>query len=151
MTNKICEYCGTETEGMMSAFGDLHTPDCPIPAARALGESIAEALQGAFEKIAEDEGVDGSDDPIINRAILMDEAEATINGPRARDYGDAYENFSRIATGWGEILRVDVEPVQVALCMDWVKTCRLITSPHHRDSWIDKIGYSALGGEVAGR
>jgi len=30
--------------------------------------------------------------------------------------------------------------------MDWVKTCRLLETPGHHDSWIDKCGYSALGG-----
>ena len=31
--------------------------------------------------------------------------------------------------------------------MDWVKTSRLLSSMDHKDSWEDKIGYSALGGE----
>jgi hypothetical protein len=34
----------------------------------------------------------------------------------------------------------------VALMMDWVKTARLLQTPDHEDSWIDKCGYSALGG-----
>jgi hypothetical protein len=85
------------------------------------------------------------------RAELLKEAGDLIAmvGERGKAYGDADGNFTRIARGWSEILGVDVNKVQVALCMDWVKTCRLITSPSHRDSWIDKIGYSALGGEVA--
>jgi len=88
--------------------------------------------------------------PVSNsRSVLLDEAGALIDGQRASDYGDAAENFTRIATGWAEILGTKVTPAQVALCMDWLKTCRLITSPTHRDSWIDKLGYSALGGEVA--
>jgi len=31
--------------------------------------------------------------------------------------------------------------------MDWVKTCRLLETIDHKDSWIDKCGYSALGAE----
>jgi hypothetical protein len=31
--------------------------------------------------------------------------------------------------------------------MDWVKTARLIETIDHDDSWVDKAGYSALGGE----
>jgi hypothetical protein len=34
----------------------------------------------------------------------------------------------------------------VALMMDWVKTARLLETIDHNDSWIDKVGYSALGG-----
>jgi hypothetical protein len=34
----------------------------------------------------------------------------------------------------------------VALMMDWVKTARLLETIDHADSWIDKCGYSALGG-----
>ena len=34
----------------------------------------------------------------------------------------------------------------VALMMDWVKTARLLETIDHEDSWVDKVGYSALGG-----
>lgn len=84
-----------------------------------------------------------------SRGVLLEEAAALIDGQRAKDYGDAHENFARIATGWSEIIGKAVSPAQVALCMDWLKTCRLITSPNHRDSWVDKAGYVALGGEIA--
>jgi len=83
------------------------------------------------------------------RQRLLSEAASLISGDRATDYGDASENFARIARGWSEIVGVEVNSVQVALCMDWLKTCRLITSPTHRDSWIDKLGYGALGGEIS--
>jgi len=86
----------------------------------------------------------------MTRDEILDTAKSTINGDRQEDYGDAADNFDRIATGWSVILGTDVTPVQVALCMDWVKTARLIQSPDHADSWIDKAGYSALGGEVSG-
>jgi hypothetical protein len=33
--------------------------------------------------------------------------------------------------------------------MDWVKTSRLLESIDHVDSWIDKAGYTGLGGEFA--
>jgi hypothetical protein len=57
--------------------------------------------------------------------------------------------FLNISKGWSVIFGVNVAPEKVALAMDWLKTCRLINSPEHVDSWIDKVGYSALGGEVA--
>lgn len=33
--------------------------------------------------------------------------------------------------------------------VQWVKTARLLQTPNHADSWIDKAGYTALGAEVA--
>jgi len=86
----------------------------------------------------------------MTRDEILDEAKTIINGDRHDDYGDAAVNFDRIAAGWSVILGTDVTPVHVALCMDWVKTARLIQSPDHLDSWKDKAGYSALGGEVSG-
>jgi hypothetical protein len=44
-----------------------------------------------------------------------------------------------------------VTPQHVALMMDWVKTARLLNDIRHDDSWIDKCGYSALGGEFTER
>jgi len=42
-------------------------------------------------------------------------------------------------------------PEHVALMMDWLKTARLLGGNDlgHLDSWTDKIGYAALGGEIA--
>jgi hypothetical protein len=31
--------------------------------------------------------------------------------------------------------------------MDWLKTCRILKNWGHKDSWIDKLGYTALGAE----
>ena len=64
-------------------------------------------------------------------AILLD---------REEQYGDPTKNFSDIAVGWTVILGVQVEPWQVALCMDWSKTCREIHG-HKEDNLLDKFGY----------
>ena len=85
----------------------------------------------------------------MERCKIILEAKDLITSDRAKDYGDAHQNFLNISKGWSVIFGVNVTPEKVALAMDWVKTCRLITSPEHMDSWIDKVGYSALGGEVA--
>ena len=93
----------------------------------------------------------------MKRDEVLATAEKYINGQRAEDYGDAYENFSRIAEGWNIIIRKAmttngyVTPQHVALMMDWVKTARLLNNIRHDDSWIDKCGYSALGGEFTER
>lgn len=88
-------------------------------------------------------------EPVNVRAQILRTAEKLINGQRAKDYGDACENFQRIADLWAPILRTPVTAEQVALCMAQVKIARLITSPGHEDSWIDLAGYAALGGEIA--
>jgi len=87
----------------------------------------------------------------MKRDDILTTAESLINGQRAKDYGDAAENFQRIADLWRPVLGVDISPEQVALCLTQLKVSRLITSPSHQDSWIDACGYLALGGEISGR
>ncbi|QEP08841.1 hypothetical protein F0M17_02265 [Glutamicibacter sp. ZJUTW] len=82
---------------------------------------------------------------------MLTTAEQLINGDRAKDYGDASENFQRIANLWTPILGVQVTATDVALCLTQLKVARLITSPAHKDSWIDAAGYIALGGEIANK
>lgn len=86
----------------------------------------------------------------MKRSDILATAETLINGQRAKDYGDAAENFRRIADLWEPVLGVNVTTEQVALCLLQLKVSRLITSPGHEDSWIDACGYLALGGEIAG-
>ena len=85
------------------------------------------------------------------RNLIIEEATEIINSERADDYGDCLDNFERIAAGWSIIFGVTVKPFQVALCNDWTKTCRIVTTPDHKDSWRDKVGYSSLGWEVVYR
>lgn len=93
----------------------------------------------------------------MKRDEILDAAKELINGPRASDYGDAYDNHGRIAEGWNVIMRSALHshgyltPSHVALMMDWVKTSRLLESIDHVDSWIDKAGYTALGAEFQER
>lgn len=89
----------------------------------------------------------------MKRDEVLLKASDYINGQRAKDYGDAYDNFTRIADGWNLIVKEAhvstgyLTPQHVALMMDWVKTARLLHNTDHDDSWIDKCGYSALGAE----
>jgi hypothetical protein len=70
---------------------------------------------------------------------------ADILDKRRKEYGDPDVCFGKIAEGWGLILGIVVKPHEVALCMDWLKTVRLLQDPTKADSWQDKAGYSALG------
>jgi|TARA_R110000803_G_scaffold144706_3_gene210523 hypothetical protein len=91
----------------------------------------------------------------MNRNDLIDLAKELINGDRAELYGDVKLNHERIASGWNIITQGAIKshghltPAHITLMMDWVKTCRLLESIDHKDSWVDKIGYSGLGGEMA--
>tara|TARA_A100000172_G_C2938235_1_gene74707 strand:- start:102 stop:491 length:390 start_codon:yes stop_codon:yes gene_type:complete len=91
----------------------------------------------------------------MKKEQAMKEALELINGERAETYGDADEMFYDIAVGWQVIANscndpdfgVGFDAAHVALMMDWLKTCRILKNWGHKDSWIDKLGYTALGAE----
>jgi hypothetical protein len=91
----------------------------------------------------------------MKRDEVLSKAEEYVNGPRAEDYGPAFDNFERIAEGWNIILSNALNthgyftPAHVALMMDWLKTARLLNNLHSEDGWVDKAGYAALGAECA--
>ena len=71
------------------------------------------------------------------------------DGQRRQDYGPAIESFERIAKMWSAILDTPVTAEQVAMCQAALKMARLFQTPNHTDSWVDIVGYAALGGEIA--
>jgi len=83
----------------------------------------------------------------MKREEILQKAEGYINGPRAKDYGDATTNHMRVARLWSVILDQDITVDQVYLCLVQLKVSRLIETPEHEDSWVDICGYAALGGE----
>ena len=83
----------------------------------------------------------------MNRKEVLRKTESLVNGPRAKEYGDAHENPARIAQMWSVLLDKPVTIQQVYQCMVAVKLARLVVTPNHEDSWIDICGYGALGGE----
>lgn len=87
----------------------------------------------------------------MNRKETLDAAATCILQDRNNVYGSPEDSFTLIANFWGLILGTPVTPVQVALCLDAVKTARLVTNPKHTDSWVDKAGYAACGAEIATR
>lgn len=72
---------------------------------------------------------------------VLQEGHRIIHGPRREQYGHPKKNFADIAKGWSIIFGVEVPPHKVALAMDWLKTCRALTTPD-RDSFADKAGYT---------
>jgi hypothetical protein len=84
--------------------------------------------------------------PSVPPTRILQTADTLINSDRKQDYGPPLEAFRSIALGWSEILGVAVDPQQVALCMIWLKTCRVSnnlgrTGALHRDSLLDIAGY----------
>lgn len=88
-----------------------------------------------------------------NTDWFCDRAKGIIGGggQRRQDYGDALDSFEAIAKLWSVVLGVDVTAEQVALCQAMLKMGRLLNTPNHEDSWVDIIGYAALGGDIAMR
>ena len=83
------------------------------------------------------------------REAILATAARLVADDRQRVYGAPYQNFGRIAQLWSVILGRAISRAEVALCMDAVKTARLIQTPDDEDGWIDKCGYSAIGGELS--
>lgn len=85
------------------------------------------------------------------QAGIFAEAEAIINGPRARDYGDARDSFGSISALWSTYLGVYIAPEDVAAMMALLKLVRLKYSGFtHHDSFVDMLGYVGLAHKVAG-
>ena len=85
----------------------------------------------------------------MNRKDLLKEAANLIYNDRQKDYGTPQVNHDRIAKLWSVVLGIEIEPWQVALCMNQVKVSRLVESPHKEDNWVDAAAYIAIGGELA--
>lgn len=94
----------------------------------------------------------------MKREDCLKQAMTQVTGKRTQDYGTPENNFQTIADFWNVYLGsklisspddMTLTPTDVALMMDLLKTARLISSPDHADSWVDKAGYSACGAEVS--
>lgn len=76
-----------------------------------------------------------------NKTIL-DEAKSAVYGDRQDDYGTVTENFTTIAKLWSAVLKTEITPQQVGLCMVQVKIARQMYKPK-RDNLVDGAGYFA--------
>lgn len=85
----------------------------------------------------------------MNRSDCLRDAGSMICGPRHDDYGDARENFTRIAEYWSIRLGMTIDAVQVADCLALMKMARKQANPSHADSAVDLCGYIALSIEIA--
>lgn len=91
-----------------------------------------------------------SPDATVNeRASLLAEAEALVNGDRNAQYGDPRQDFQRTADMWSAYLGHPVAMHDVAAMMAILKVSRIRWSPTKRDSWADLAGYAACGWDCA--
>lgn len=72
---------------------------------------------------------------------ILERAEATVSGERARDYGHPRENVERIRARWSQVVGFDLSVQQVCLMLIDLKAARLCKTPEHEDSWLDIAGY----------
>ena len=92
----------------------------------------------------------------MNRTQTLQRAVDAVKD-RGEDYGPIKENFQRIADFWATWLihrgiisdPLLIEPLDVAMMNDLQKTSRLIETPDHEDSIVDKAGYAACYAECA--
>tara|TARA_Y100001972_G_scaffold4098_1_gene4694 strand:- start:229 stop:507 length:279 start_codon:yes stop_codon:yes gene_type:complete len=88
----------------------------------------------------------------MTRDEFLEEAKTLINGPRSEQYGSALVNHERIATIWNVLLQQKllnkITPEEVTMMMIGLKLARLTQDVDQNDTWVDIIGYAALGGEI---
>lgn len=87
----------------------------------------------------------------MEREEILRQAALIVTGPRQETYGDAGDNFAKIADLWAAYLVRQISPVDVACMMALLKIARLAgANGDHLDSWVDACGYMAIGGELSG-
>jgi hypothetical protein len=75
--------------------------------------------------------------------MILKEALKIVDGPRQKSYGHPKLNYERTAKIWSVILKTEIRPEQVALCMIGTKLAREVQT-HKRDNLIDIAGYAEV-------
>ena len=93
----------------------------------------------------------------MNRSQILDAAKEIITGDRHQQYGEAENNFARIAALWEVYLRDKVIPfgngitldaADVGIMMTLFKIGRIMGGNYKADSFVDACGYLACAGEI---
>ena len=81
-----------------------------------------------------------------------------VSGDRDRVHGAKGKNFADIAAFWTTYLQRRfpgftgvLDGTDAALMGDLLKTARTVSGKHNPDDYVDKAGYAACAGEIAGR
>jgi hypothetical protein len=78
----------------------------------------------------------------VKKMTILEEAQNAVYGDRQADYGTVTDNFGTIAKLWSAVLKTEVTPEQVGLCMVQVKVARQMYKPK-RDNLVGGAGYFA--------
>lgn len=131
-------------------------------------DAIADIQSEIADPYADDVYRFAQSEPKSHRRDLLEEAISLIDGDRNADYGDPIQDFRRTGNYWSghlagvlerkardagvevpadvmQLVETIVDPHDVAIMMDQLKTSRLAWSPHKRDNWTDKAGYTGCG------
>lgn len=85
---------------------------------------------------------------VSTKDFVIDKAKELISGQRQADYGDASDSFKEIAGYWSVYLGIDLGAEDIAIMMTLLKIARIKTGSGTLDSFIDSIGYMALGADI---
>lgn len=85
---------------------------------------------------------------VVTRGRVLELAHAVVKN-REGSYGSPLASFTLIAELWSVLFGRQVQVHEVPIALDMMKTARLMQSPTHIDSWVDKAGYAAIGAEAA--
>jgi hypothetical protein len=77
----------------------------------------------------------------------LETANEIINGPRRDAYGPVEQSFANTAKVWSIILKTEITPLQVSMCMIALKLLRE-ANKHSDDNLVDICGYTALAEKV---
>ena len=82
------------------------------------------------------------------RTVVLEDANRLITVERAKEHGDAHENFQVIADYWSTCLGIKIRPAQVCDCMELLKLARRKSNPRNIENSRDGAGYAALSYEL---
>lgn len=92
----------------------------------------------------------------MNRKQILEEVEGIICRDRNTQHGEPEDVFATIADFWTTymssrvgVLRIQIEPHDVAAMMVLFKLARHAANPSNPDNPIDATGYSAIVGELS--
>lgn len=78
------------------------------------------------------------------RAALLREAKELTCGDRNRTYGDPVENMQHIANIFNAWTGRDLTATEIAQVHVATKMARRMTTPGHRDSYVDAMAYTGI-------
>lgn len=82
------------------------------------------------------------------RREALAEVENCVCRDRNNTYGDAEDEFGRVATVWSTLFKTELKPEDVALALAALKIVRASSNRGHRDNWIDMAGYAVCGAGI---